>query len=67
MWHLNMKAIGAVEASYAEHVDGKCHCGSTVGFETDMSSCLAYVSSKQPAVEKSTGEAALITQNRVGD
>lgn len=46
MWHLDMKAIGAVEASYAEHVDGKCHCGSTVGFETDMSSWLADVSSK---------------------
>jgi hypothetical protein len=61
----SMKLIGAADASYGEHADGKSHTGGVIGFESDSSCYFAYVSSKQPA--KSTGEAELIAENKIGD
>jgi hypothetical protein len=63
----NLKLVSAADASYAEHPDGKSHSGGTVGFESDASCNFAFVSSKQPVVAKSAGEAELIAQNKVGD
>jgi hypothetical protein len=62
-----LKLLSAADASYAEHVDGKSHSGGTIGFESEMSCNFAFVSSKQPVVAKSAGEAELIAQNKVGD
>ncbi len=47
--------------------DGKSYSGGTFSFESDMSCNFAFVSSKQPVVAKSAGEAELIAQNKVGD
>jgi hypothetical protein len=62
-----LKLIASADASYAEHVDGKSHSGGTVGFISDTSCHFAFVSSKQPVVAKSSGEAELIAQNKVAD
>jgi hypothetical protein len=63
--HLTL--VSAADASYAEHPDGKSHSGGAVGFASDASCYFAFVSSKQPVVAKSAGEAELIAQNKVGD
>ncbi len=57
----------AADASYAEDPDGKSHSGGAVGFELDSSCYFGFVSSKQPVVAKSAGEAELIAQIKVGD
>jgi hypothetical protein len=49
----SMKLIGAGDASYSEHADGKSHIGGVIGFELDSSCYFAYVSSKQPVIAKS--------------
>ena len=63
----SMQMVSAADASYAEHPDGKSHSGGVVGFESDTSCNFGFVSSKQPVVAKSAGEAELIAQNKVGD
>jgi hypothetical protein len=63
----NLNLVSAADASYAEHPDGKSHSGGVVGFQSDSSCYFAFVSSKQPVVAKSAGEAELIAQNKVGD
>jgi hypothetical protein len=63
----SLNLVSAADASYAEHVDGKSHSGGTIGFETETSCNFAFVSSKQPVVAKSAGEAELIAQNKVGE
>jgi hypothetical protein len=63
----SMKLIGAADASYGEHVDGKSHTGGVIGFESESSCYFAYVSSKQPVIAKSAGEAELIAENKIGD
>jgi hypothetical protein len=63
----NLNLVSTADASYAEHPDGKSHSGGVVGFDLDSSCYFAFVSSKQPVVAKSTGEAELIAQNKVGD
>jgi len=63
----SMRLVSAADASYAEHPDGKSHSGGVVGFESDTSCYFGFVSSKQPVVAKSAGEAELIAQNKVGD
>ena len=62
-----LKLIATADASYAEHVDGKSHSGGTVGFMSDTSCPFAFVSSKQPVVAKSSGNAELIAHNKVAD
>jgi hypothetical protein len=62
-----LNLVSTADASYAEHVDGKSHSGGTIGFESEISCNFAFVSSKQPVVAKSAGEAELIVQNKVGD
>jgi hypothetical protein len=62
-----MKIVSAADASYAEHADGKSHSGGVVGFESDTCCYFAFVSSKQPVVAKSVGEAELIAENKIGD
>jgi hypothetical protein len=59
--------VSATEASYAEHPDGKSHSGGVIRFDSNDSCYFAFVSSKQPVVAKSAGEAELIAQNKVGD
>jgi hypothetical protein len=59
--------VSAADASCAEHPDGKSHSGGMVGFDSDTSCYFGFVSSKQPVVAKSVGEAELIAQNKVGD
>lgn len=51
--------VGCADATYATHAD--------VGFESDRSCWVALISGKQSIVAKSTGEAELIAQNKVGD
>ncbi len=63
----SLNLVSTTDASYAEHVDGKSHSGGTIGFESETSCNFAFVSSKQPVVAKSAGEAELIAQNKVGD
>jgi hypothetical protein len=63
----SMKLIGAGDASYSEHADGKSHTGGVIGFESDSSCYFAYVSSKQPVIAKSVGEAELIAENKISD
>ncbi len=63
----SMRLVSAADASYAEHPDGKSHSGGVVGFESDTSCYFGFVSSKQPVIAKSAGEAELIDQNKVGD
>jgi hypothetical protein len=63
----SVKLIGAADASYGEHADGKSHTGGVIGFESDSSCYFAYVSGKQPVVAKSAGEAELIAENKIGD
>jgi hypothetical protein len=63
----SLTLVSAADASYAEHPDGKSHSGGAVGFESDLSCYFGFVSSKQPVVAKSAGEAELIAQNKVGD
>jgi hypothetical protein len=63
----SMKIVSAADASYAEHADGKSHSGGVVGFESDTCCYFAFVSSKQPVVAKSVGEAELIAENKIGD
>jgi hypothetical protein len=63
----SLNLVSAADASYAEHLDGKSHSGGAVGFEADSSCYFGFVSSKQPVVAKSAGEAELIAQNKVGD
>ncbi len=63
----NLTLVSAADASYAEHLDGKSHSGGVVGFDSDASCYFGLVSSKQPVVVKSVGEAELIAQNKVGD
>jgi hypothetical protein len=55
-----LNLVSAADASYAEHPDGKSHSGGAVGFESDSSCYFEFVSSKQPVVAKSAGEAELI-------
>jgi hypothetical protein len=62
-----MKMVASADAAYAEHADGKSHSGGTVGFESDTACHFAFISSKQPVVAKSTGEAELIAENKVAD
>jgi hypothetical protein len=62
-----LRLVSSADASYAEHPDGKSHSGGTVGFESVISCNFAFVSSKQPVVAKSAGEAELIAHNKVGD
>jgi hypothetical protein len=63
----NLTLVSAVGASYVEHPDGKSHSGGVVGFYSDSSCYFGFISSKQPVVAKSVGEAELIAQNKVGD
>jgi hypothetical protein len=63
----SLNLFSAADASYAEHPDGKSHSGGVVGFELETSCNFAFVSSKQPVVAKSAGEAELTAQNKVGD
>ncbi len=63
----NLTLVSATDASYAEHPDGKSHSGGVVGFDSDSSCYFGFISSKQPVVAKSVGEAELIAQNNVGD
>jgi hypothetical protein len=63
----SMKIISSADASYAEHPDGKSHSGGVVRFESDLSCYFGFVSSKQPVVAKSLGEAELIAHNKIGD
>jgi len=63
----SLKLISVADASYAEHTDGKSHSGGVVGFESDTSCYFGFVSSKQPVVAKSAGEAELIAHNKIGD
>jgi hypothetical protein len=63
----NLTLVSAADASYAEHPDGKSHSGGVVGFDLDSSCYFGFVSSKQPVVAKSVGEAELIAHNNVGD
>jgi hypothetical protein len=63
----SLNLVSAADASYAEHPDGKSHSGGEVGFELDSSCYFGFISSKQPVVAKSAGEAELIAQNKVGD
>jgi hypothetical protein len=63
----SMKMVASADAAYAEHADGKSHSGGTVGFESDTACHFAFISSKQPVVAKSTGEAALIAEKKVAD
>jgi hypothetical protein len=64
---MNLKLVSATDASYAKHPDGKSHSGGVVGFVLKSSCSFTFVSSKQPVVAKSAGEAELIAQNKVGD
>ena len=63
----SLKLISVADASYAEHTDGKSHSGGVVGFESDTSCYFGFISSKQPVVAKSAGEAELIAHNKIGD
>lgn len=63
----SMKLISAADASYVKHPDGKSHSGGMVGFESETSYNFGFVSTKQPVVAKSAGEADLIAHNKVGD
>jgi hypothetical protein len=63
----NLTLVSAADASYAEHPDGKSHSGGVVRFDSDSSCYFGFVSSKQPVVAKSVGEAELIAQDKVGD
>jgi hypothetical protein len=60
-----MKMVATADAAYAEHMDGKSHSGGIVGFKSDIACHFVFVSSKQPVVAKSTGEAKLIAKNKV--
>ena len=62
-----MKLMSAADAAYAIHADAKSHTGGVVGFESGSSCYFAYVSSKQPVIAKSAGEAELIAKNKTGD
>jgi hypothetical protein len=63
----SMTLISVADASYAEHPDRKSHSGGVVVFESGTSCYFGFVSSKQPVVAKSAGEAELIAQNKVRD
>ena len=63
----SMKLVASADAAYAEHTDAKSHSGGTVGFESDTACHFAFVSSKQPVIAKSSGEAELIAENKVAD
>jgi hypothetical protein len=63
----SMKMVASADAAYAEHTDAKSHSGGTVGFESDTACHFAFVSSKQPVIAKSSGEAELIAENKVAD
>jgi hypothetical protein len=55
----NLHLISVADALYAEHPDGKSHSGGVIGFASKTSCSFAFVSSKEPAVAKSAGEAEL--------
>jgi hypothetical protein len=59
----NLNLVSAIDASYTEHPDGKSHSRGVVGFESDTSCYFCFLSSKQPVVTKSVGEAGLIAHN----
>jgi hypothetical protein len=63
----NSNLVSAADASYAEHPVKKSHSGGVVRFDSETSCHFAFVSSKQPVVAKSDGEAELIAQNKVGN
>ena len=63
----SLKIIGCADAAYATHADAKSHTGGVVGFESDRSCWIGIISGKQSIVAKSSGEAELIAENKVGD
>jgi hypothetical protein len=63
----SMQMISCADASYAMHADAKSHTGGVVGFESDKSCWTAVISGKKSVVAKSSGEAELIAENKVGD
>jgi hypothetical protein len=63
----SLQVISCADAAYATHADAKSHTGGTVGFESDESCWTGIISGKQSVVAKSTGEAELIAENKVGD
>ncbi len=63
----NLNLVSAADASYAEHPDEKSHSGGLVRFDSETSCNFAFVSSKQPVVAQSAGEAELIAQSKVGN
>jgi len=63
----SLQVISCADAAYATHADAKSHTGGTVGFESDESCWTGIISGKQSIVAKSTGEAELIAENKVGD
>ena len=63
----SLQVVSCADASYATHADAKSHTGGVVGFESDKSCWTGIISNKQAVVAKSSGEAELIAENKVGD
>ena len=63
----SLKIIVCADAVYASHADTKCHTEGVVGFESDRSCRIGIISGMQSIVAKSSGEAELIAENKVGE
>jgi hypothetical protein len=63
----SLQVISCADAAYATHADAKSHTGGVVGFESNKSCWTGIISGKQAVVAKSSGEAELIAENKVGD
>ncbi len=63
----SLQVISCADAAYATHADAKSHTGGVVGFESTKSCWTGIISGKQAVVAKSSGEAELIAENKVGD
>jgi hypothetical protein len=63
----SLQLISCADAAYVSHADAKSHTGGVVEFESNESCWTGIISGKQSVVAKSTGEAELIAENKVGD
>jgi hypothetical protein len=61
------QVVSGADTAYATHADAKSHTGGVVGFESDRSCWTGVISGKQSIVAKSTGEAELLAEDKVGE
>lgn len=66
---ISLDVVACADASYAEHGDARSHTGGCVGFagRDGVDAYIAYISSKQSLVAKSSCEAELIASNTTAE